>query len=330
MPKKTNFCCLMLETTDKRRFFTYQKNYDRLVEFAQVFGGEISVVNVRKADILDLQALVPALCNPEPQERSRYELVSKKVKGQTVFQVAKKVRDSVRKDFLAGKVVELNKTHKRFSRYGLSLSTVCNHVSVVRKELAAKGIGYIDAGVSGGIWGLERGYCIMTGGTVADFARVEPFIKTLCADKGYLHCGPHGCGHFVKMAHNGIEYAMMEAYGEGFEILNASQYGGELDMPAIAALWNRGSVVRSWLLELLESALKKDPALKTVEGYVEDSGEGRWTVEQAVETGVPAHAISAALFKRFSSRQHNAFSDRILAALRREFGGHAVKTGEGK
>ncbi len=198
------------------------------------------------------------------------------------------------------------------------------------RELAAKGIGYIDAGVSGGIWGLERGYCIMTGGTVADFARVEPFIKTLCADKGYLHCGPHGCGHFVKMAHNGIEYAMMGAYGEGFEILNASQYGGELDMPAIAALWNRGSVVRSWLLELLESALKKDPALKTVEGYVEDSGEGRWTVEQAVETGVPAHAISAALFKRFSSRQHNAFSDRILAALRREFGGHAVKTGEGK
>jgi 6-phosphogluconate dehydrogenase len=197
-------------------------------------------------------------------------------------------------------------------------------------ELEKKGIAYMDAGVSGGIWGLERGYCIMTGGREDDFARVEPFIKTLCADKGYLHCGPHGSGHFVKMVHNGIEYAMMEAYGEGFEILKASQFGKELDMPAIAALWNQGSVVRSWLLELLESALKKDPGLKTVEGYVDDSGEGRWTVEQAVETGVPAHAITAALFKRFSSREHNAFSDRILAALRREFGGHAIKPGDGK
>lgn len=191
--------------------------------------------------------------------------------------------------------------------------------------MAGKGINFIDAGVSGGIWGLEKGYCIMCGGEKAAYEQLLPALKSLCAEGGLIHCGPHGSGHFVKMVHNGIEYAMMEAYAEGFEIMKQSQYGEELDLGAIASMWNRGSVVRSWLLELLQHSLAQEPDLASLKPYVDDSGEGRWTVMQAVETGVPVPAISAALFKRFRSKQGDAFSEKILAALRREFGGHAVK-----
>lgn len=196
------------------------------------------------------------------------------------------------------------------------------------EELKPTGIHYMDAGVSGGIWGLTVGYCTMVGGDKEVFKHVEPILKTLAPEDGYLYCGPVGSGHFVKMVHNGIEYAMMEAYGEGFEILNASQYGEQFNYHDIAHLWNQGSVIRSWLLELLESAFDKDPRLKEIRGYVEDSGEGRWTVQQAVETGVSAPAITHSLFRRFESRQEDIFSDKILAALRNEFGGHAVKKNE--
>jgi len=177
----------------------------------------------------------------------------------------------------------------------------------------------------GGIWGLKVGYCTMVGGERGDFEHIEPLLKTLAPKDGYLYCGPTGAGHFVKMVHNGIEYALMEAYGEGFEILKASPYGEHLNFSQVAHLWNQGSVVRSWLLELLEDAFKKDPELASIEGYVEDSGEGRWTVQQAVDSGVSATAIAHALFKRFQSRQPDLFSDKVLAALRNEFGGHAVK-----
>ncbi len=194
------------------------------------------------------------------------------------------------------------------------------------EELNPHGIRYMDAGVSGGIWGLKIGYCTMIGGDKADFKHIEPLLKTLAPPDGYLYCGPSGAGHFVKMVHNGIEYAMMEAYGEGFELLEASKYKEYLNYNKVAHLWNQGSVIRSWLLELLESAFQKDPDLKTIRGYVEDSGEGRWTVQQAVESGVSAPAITHSLFRRFESRQAELFSDKILAALRNEFGGHAVKT----
>jgi len=165
----------------------------------------------------------------------------------------------------------------------------------------------------------------MVGGERADFERIEPILATLAPEEGYMHCGPAGAGHFVKMVHNGVEYAMMQAYGEGFELLKASRYGEGLDLGKVAHLWNRGSVVRSWLLELLESALSKDPGLAGVAGYVEDSGEGRWTVQQAIESGVPATSIAHALFARFRSRERDSFADKVLAALRGEFGGHEVK-----
>lgn len=196
------------------------------------------------------------------------------------------------------------------------------------RSLKTKGIHYVDAGVSGGIWGLKIGYCIMVGGDKPDFDHIEPLLKTLAPPDGYLYCGPTGAGHFVKMIHNGIEYAIMEAYVEGFELLKSSPYGENLELDKIAYLWNQGSVIRSWLLELLESALEKDPQLSEIKGYVEDSGEGRWTVQQAVESGVSAPAIALSLFKRFQSRQDDLFSDKILAALRREFGGHAVVSNE--
>jgi len=166
----------------------------------------------------------------------------------------------------------------------------------------------------------------MIGGERSDFKHIEPLLKTLAPEDGYLYCGAHGAGHFVKMVHNGIEYAIMEAYGEGFEILQASQYKDSFNYHNIAHLWNQGSVIRSWLLELLESAFKKDPHLDKIRGYVEDSGEGRWTVLQAVESGVSAPTITHSLFKRFESRQDDLFSDKILAALRNEFGGHEIKT----
>lgn len=192
------------------------------------------------------------------------------------------------------------------------------------ETLAPLGIHYVDAGVSGGIWGLKAGYCLMIGGDEADFRYIEPLLQTLAPKDGYLYCGPTGAGHFVKMVHNGIEYALMEAYGEGFELLKASPYSEHLRPGRVAHLWNQGSVVRSWLLELLESALEEEPDLSSVKGYVEDSGEARWTVQEAVSCGVSATAIAQALFKRFQSRQDDVFSDKVIAVLRRGFGGHPV------
>jgi 6-phosphogluconate dehydrogenase len=189
--------------------------------------------------------------------------------------------------------------------------------------LETKGIHYMDAGTSGGIWGLKVGYCLMVGGQPEDFRRVEPILKTLAPPDGYLYCGTVGSGHFVKMVHNGIEYAMMQGYAEGFEIMKASRY--PLDLAAIANLWMQGSVVRSWLLELTASALKHDPGLDHLQPWVEDSGEGRWTVEESINTAVPAPVIGLSLMMRFRSRQENSFGARMLAAMRQQFGGHAVK-----
>jgi 6-phosphogluconate dehydrogenase len=185
-------------------------------------------------------------------------------------------------------------------------------------------IRFMDIGVSGGIWGLQIGYCMMIGGEKDTFHYLEPIFKTLAPKEGYLYCGPSGAGHFVKMVHNGIEYGMMQAYGEGFEILEASHYAGSFNYAEIAHLWNQGSVIRSWLLELAEDAFGRDERLSGIKGYVEDSGEGRWTIQQALETGVPAQVITLSLLRRFRSRQEDPFSDRDLAALRREFGGHSV------
>jgi len=198
------------------------------------------------------------------------------------------------------------------------------------EQLGAKNIHYLDAGVSGGIWGLEKGNCTMLGGEKKIFEHLEPVFKTLAPESGYLYCGPAGAGHFVKMVHNGIEYGMMAAYGEGFEILKASHYGEHLDFGKISDLWNHGSVVRSWLLELIADAFSKDPELSDITGYVEDSGEGRWTVQQAVESGVQAPVIALSLFRRFRSRQEDSFGERVIAALRKEFGGHAVRRTGGK
>ncbi len=192
------------------------------------------------------------------------------------------------------------------------------------EELEDLGILFVDAGTSGGVWGLENGYCMMAGGSDEAFARIEPALKTLAPQDGYAQVGPVGAGHFTKMVHNGIEYAMLEAYAEGFEILEASTF--ELDLHEIARLWNRGSVVRSWLLELAERAFAKDPHLSQLRGYVEDSGEGRWTVLEAINESVPAPAIALSLFARFASRQDDSFAMKVIAALRNEFGGHAVKT----
>lgn len=192
------------------------------------------------------------------------------------------------------------------------------------KALKARGLNYLDAGVSGGIWGLEIGYCTMIGGEEKAFKHIEPIFETLAPKDGYLFCGSAGAGHFVKMVHNGIEYAMMQAYGEGFDILKASPYKDNIALDRIAHLWNQGSVIRSWLLELLESAFQKDPNLEDIKGYVEDSGEGRWTVQQAIETGTSVPVIALSLFRRFDSRIQDSFSDKVLAALRKEFGGHRV------
>lgn len=195
------------------------------------------------------------------------------------------------------------------------------------EQLAAHGLRFMDAGVSGGVWGLELGYCTMVGGDPESFAYIEPLLKTLAPPDGYLLCGPHGAGHFVKMIHNGIEYGMMQAYAEGFEILKQSRY--PVDLQKISHLWNQGSVVRSWLLELAERAFAEDADLSAIRGYVEDSGEGRWTVQEAIDLAVPAPIITLALQMRFRSRQDDSFSARVLAALRKQFGGHAVKPAEG-
>ena len=192
-------------------------------------------------------------------------------------------------------------------------------------EAKKKGVFLLDAGVSGGIWGLAEGYCVMVGGEEECVRYVEPIFKSLAPEGGFAHVGPSGAGHFVKMVHNGIEYGLMQAYAEGFELLNGiPDY--ELDLQQLAALWQHGSVVRSWLLELLERAFAQDPGLKDIRGYVEDSGEGRWTVHEAIESAVPVPAIALALFARFSSRQDESFAAKVNAALRNQFGGHAVKS----
>src|SRR4051812_16191849 len=189
--------------------------------------------------------------------------------------------------------------------------------------LAAKGITYIDAGTSGGIWGLQEGYCLMVGGDAAACARIEPVFLTLAPENGYLRVGGPGSGHYVKMVHNAIEYGLMQAYAEGFELLQKSDYG--IDLAKVSNLWMQGSVVRSWLLELTARALADDPQLSTLDNYVEDSGEGRWTLQEAIERAVPMPALTASLFTRFRSRQDNPFAERMLAALRQQFGGHAVR-----
>ena len=214
------------------------------------------------------------------------------------------------------------------------------------KEVGKKGIRYVDAGTSGGVWGVERGYCLMVGGSREAVSHVEPVLRTLApgkgdipatpgrdgkstAELGYLHCGPSGSGHFVKMVHNGIEYGLMQAYAEGFDIFkNATSqqlpedYRYDLNLADIAELWRRGSVVSSWLLDLTSISLAQDPKLEAYEGYVEDSGEGRWTIQAAVDEAVPAEVLSAALYTRFRSRQQHTFAEKLLSAMRKQFGGH--------
>jgi 6-phosphogluconate dehydrogenase len=189
----------------------------------------------------------------------------------------------------------------------------------------AKGIHFVDAGVSGGIWGLRNGYCLMVGGDDEPVRRLEPIFTALAPENGYAHVGSSGAGHFVKMVHNGIEYGLMQAYAEGFEVMAKSEF--ELDLTEIAGIWRYGSVVRSWLLELLHDALEKGGNdLPHIKGYVEDSGEGRWTIHEAIAEDVPAPVITAALYARFASRIDESYAAKITAALRNEFGGHAVKS----
>ena len=190
-------------------------------------------------------------------------------------------------------------------------------------ELKKKGINYVDAGTSGGIWGLKVGYCLMVGGEEAAVKRLEPALKTLAPENGWAHVGAVGAGHYVKMVHNGIEYSMMQAYAEGFELMSKSEY--KLDLARVADLWMHGSVVRSWLLELAASALKDDQKLEKLKGYVQDSGEGRWMIADAIEKDVPVPTLTTALFTRFRSRQDESFAEKMLAALRNAFGGHAVR-----
>jgi len=214
------------------------------------------------------------------------------------------------------------------------------------KEVGKKGIHYVDAGTSGGVWGVERGYCLMVGGPKEAVSRIEPVLRTLApgkgdieptpgrdgkgtAEQGYLHCGPSGAGHFVKMVHNGIEYGLMQAYAEGFDIFkNATSeqlpedYRYDLNLADIAELWRRGSVVSSWLLDLTSISLAQDPKLDSYEGFVQDSGEGRWTIEAAIAEAVPAEVLSAALYVRFRSRQQHTFAEKLLSAMRKQFGGH--------
>ena len=193
--------------------------------------------------------------------------------------------------------------------------------------LAGQQVHYIDAGTSGGIWGLKEGYCLMVGGEADVCARLEPIFLTLAPPNGYLRVGEHGAGHYVKMIHNGIEYGMMQAYAEGFELMHDGSY--KLDVGAIAELWNRGSVVRSWLLELTARALAEDRDLSDLEAYVEDSGEGRWTVQEGIDKAIPLPVLTAAIYTRFRSREKNPFAERLLAAMRNQFGGHAVKKRNG-
>jgi 6-phosphogluconate dehydrogenase len=201
------------------------------------------------------------------------------------------------------------------------------HDSIRRgRELASSGIEFIDAGTSGGIWGLENGYCLMVGGNDTAVAHCEPIFRALAPEDGYAHVGPTGAGHYVKMVHNGIEYGLLQAYAEGYEILHASKTFPSLDLDQIANVWQHGSVVRSWLNELAAAAFARDASLSAIKGWVADSGEGRWTVQEAIDLDVPAPVITLSLQARFRSRQADSFGAKVIAALRNEFGGHAVKT----
>jgi 6-phosphogluconate dehydrogenase len=190
-------------------------------------------------------------------------------------------------------------------------------------EAAERNLYFVDCGVSGGIWGLREGFALMAGGDAEPIGRLQPIFEALAPEGGYAHVGPSGAGHFVKMIHNGVEYGLMQAYAEGFDLMQASEF--DLDLTAIAELWRHGSVVRSWLLDLLARALQENPNLEGIKGYVEDSGEGRWTVQQAIDTAVPLYVIAAALFARFDSRRDESFAAKVDAALRNQFGGHAVR-----
>jgi 6-phosphogluconate dehydrogenase len=195
------------------------------------------------------------------------------------------------------------------------------------RRLAARGIGYLDAGVSGGVWGRDEGYALMVGGAAEDVAKAQPVFDALkpAGAYGFVHAGPVGAGHYAKMVHNGIEYGLMHAYAEGFELLSASEY--VTDVAAVIKSWRSGTVVRSWLLDLLDHALDEDPRLSGLRGYADDTGEGRWTVDEAVRLAVPLHVISAALFARFASRQDDSPALKAVAALRNQFGGHEVRRG---
>jgi len=200
------------------------------------------------------------------------------------------------------------------------------HDTMRRAEsLAKRGIEFVDSGTSGGIWGLENGYCLMVGGSDAAVKRCEPIFRSLAPENGYAHVGPSGAGHYVKMVHNGIEYALLQGYAEGYEILHASKDFPKLDLHQIAEVWQHGSVVRSWLNELAASAFARDASLSDLKGWIADSGEGRWTVQEAIDTDTPAPVITLSLLMRFRSRQEDSFGAKVIAALRNEFGGHAVK-----
>jgi len=200
-----------------------------------------------------------------------------------------------------------------------------NYKDSIRRAEALRSaqVEFLDVGVSGGVWGLTVGFCLMAGGNEAVFKQVEPILKTLAPPDGYAYVGPSGAGHYSKMVHNGIEYSMLQGYAEGFEILKAPPFG--FDLAQLARLWNHGSVIRSWLLELAQAAFERDPELAHVRGYVEDSGEGRWTLQEAIDHAVPAPALAMSVFMRFRSRQDDSFSAKVLAALRNEFGGHPVR-----
>ena len=206
-----------------------------------------------------------------------------------------------------------------------------NYKDSIRRAaaLAEKGLFFLDAGTSGGIWGLAEGYSMMVGGDLATFQRLEPIFQTLAPapDKGYGRVGPAGAGHFVKMVHNGIEYGLMQAYAEGFELMQAKQELG-LDLPQISQIWRYGSVVRSWLLDLTAAALEEEPGLESLQAYVDDSGEGRWTVQESIDLNVPTPVITLSLQARFRSRQVQPFGAKLLAAMRNQFGGHAVRKAE--
>ncbi len=198
------------------------------------------------------------------------------------------------------------------------------------QKFAQKKISYMDIGVSGGLVAAKTGYCLMAGGDLATFKKVEPLLKALSVEDGYGYMGPSGSGHYVKMVHNAIEYGMMQAIGEGFDLLNKSEYSQNLDLKKVANLWNHGSIVRSFLMEMTENAFSKDPKLSSIAGYVEDNGEGRWAVQEAIDKGVAFNVIGASLYARFQSREKDSFAMKVLAAQRLEFGGHSIKEAKKK